>query len=104
MPIVQININNLISHAILILDTSCGSNIIKEDFISAGINISYTTILKLNKINNFPVYILGEIILILFEILIIFHIDFPISQSGILGNDFFKQIFSKIDYANSYDI
>jgi len=28
--------------------------------------------------------------------------DFPISQSGILGNDFFKQTSSKIDYAKEY--
>ncbi|KYN09077.1 hypothetical protein ALC57_18815, partial [Trachymyrmex cornetzi] len=36
---------------------------------------------------------------------VIFHIvpsDFPISQSGILGNDFFEQSSSKIDYAKGY--
>jgi len=36
---------------------------------------------------------------------IAFHIvasDFPISQSGILGNDFFKQTSSKITYAKEH--
>jgi len=28
--------------------------------------------------------------------------DFPISQSGILGNDLFKQTSSQIDYAKGY--
>ena len=48
---------------------------------------------------------LGEIILPLFGEKITFHIvssDFPISQSRILGNDFFKQISTKIDYAKGY--
>ena len=45
-----------------------------------------------------------EIILPLFGERVTFHIvsdDFPISQSGILG-DFFKQTSSKIDYAKGY--
>ncbi|KAM0730323.1 Retrovirus-related Pol polyprotein from transposon 17.6 [Formica fusca] len=87
------------------LDTGSGPNIIKENLIPEEININYTNILKLNGINNYPVYTLGEITLTLFEIPVIFHIvsnDFPISQSGILGNDFFKQTSSKIDYAQGH--
>ncbi|KYN30383.1 hypothetical protein ALC56_15310 [Trachymyrmex septentrionalis] len=51
------------------------------------------------------VYTLGEITLLLFENKVTFHIvanDFLITQSGILGNDFFKQTSSKIDYAKGY--
>jgi len=84
------------------LDTGSGSNIIKEKFIPEETNINYIKILKLNSINNYPVYTLGEIVLTLFEIPVTFHIvsnDFPIPQSGILGNDFLKQTSSKIDYA-----
>jgi len=84
------------------LDTGSGPNVIKENFTPEGININYRNILKLNGINNDPVYTLGEIVLTLFELPVIFHIvsnDFPIPQSGILGNEFFKQTFSKIDYA-----
>lgn len=43
--------------------------------------------------------------LTLFGISVSFHIvsdDFPIPQSGILGNDFFKQTSSKIDYAEGH--
>ncbi|KAM0732966.1 Retrovirus-related Pol polyprotein from transposon 412 [Formica fusca] len=87
------------------LDTGSGPNIIKENLVPEEININYTNILKLNGINNYSVYTLGEITLTLFEIPVIFHIvsnDFPISQSGILGNDFFKQTSSKIDYAQGH--
>ncbi|XP_029661948.1 uncharacterized protein LOC115234769, partial [Formica exsecta] len=48
---------------------------------------------------------MGKIMLTLFGIPVIFHIvsnDFPISQSGILGNNFFKQTSSKIDYAQGH--
>ncbi|KAM0724682.1 Retrovirus-related Pol polyprotein from transposon 412 [Formica fusca] len=87
------------------LDTGSGPNIIKENLVPEEININYTNILKLNGINNYAVYTLGEITLTLFKIPVIFHIvsnDFPISQSGILGNDFFKQTSSKIDYAQGH--
>lgn len=87
------------------LDTGSGPNIIKENFIPKNIKINYTNILKLNGINNYPVYTLGEVTLTLFGLPVSFHIvsnDFPIPQSGILGNDFFKQTFSKIDYAQGH--
>jgi len=87
------------------LDTGSGPNIIKENFISKGETIDYTKILKLNGISEYPVYTLGEITLPLFGVQVNFHIvsnDFPISQAGILGNDFFKQTSSKIDYAKGY--
>ncbi|KAL6252035.1 hypothetical protein P5V15_015016 [Pogonomyrmex californicus] len=50
-------------------------------------------------------FILSVKPLTLFKILVKFHIvtnDFPISQSGILGNDFFKQTSSTIDYAQGH--
>ncbi|KYN02838.1 hypothetical protein ALC62_06344 [Cyphomyrmex costatus] len=61
--------------------------------------------LKLNGVNKYPVYTLGEITIPLFKQDVTFHLvsdDFPISQSGILGNDFFQQTFSKIDYVKGY--
>ncbi|KYN42690.1 hypothetical protein ALC56_02890 [Trachymyrmex septentrionalis] len=87
------------------LDTDSGPNIIKEKFISRDTTVNHNNILKLNGINEYPVYTLGEINLPLFENKVTFHIvanDFPITQSGILGNDFFKQTSSKIDYAKGY--
>jgi len=86
------------------LDIGSGPNIIKEN-LPKGKIVNYTNVLKLNGINEYPVYTLGEITLPLFEKEVIFHIvsnDFPIPQSGILGNDFFKQTSSKIDYANGH--
>ncbi|KYN41487.1 hypothetical protein ALC56_04092 [Trachymyrmex septentrionalis] len=80
------------------LDTGSGPNIIKEKFISRDTTVNHNNILKLNGINEYPVYTLGEINLPLFENKVTFHIvanDFPITQSGILGNDFFKQTSSK---------
>ncbi|EFN68951.1 hypothetical protein EAG_02025, partial [Camponotus floridanus] len=85
----------------LMIDTGSGPNIIKENFKPEGIKINYRKILKLNGINDYPVYTLGEIVLTFFELPVVFHIvsnDFPIPQSGILSNEFFKQTFSKIDY------
>ena len=87
------------------LDTGSGPNIIKETFIPKGRTIDYNNILKLNGINEYPVYTLGKITLSVFGKEVIFHIvssDFPISQAGILGNDFFEQNSSKIDYAKGY--
>ena len=89
-------------HIAFMLDTGSGPNIIKENFVPTDSIINYNNILKLNGINEYPVYTLGEIILPLFKEKITFHIvasNFPISQFGILGNDFFKQTSSKIDYA-----
>jgi len=87
------------------LDTGSGPNIIKENFVPKNKTVNYNNILKLNGINKYPVYTLGESTLPLFEKEVTFHIvsnDFPISQSGILGNDFFQQTSSKIDYAKGY--
>ena len=105
VPTVQVNFCELIPQITLMLDTGSGPNIIKEHFVPSDKIINYNNILKLSGINEYPVYTLGEVVLPLFEKEITFHIvsnDFPISQSGILGNDFFKQTFSKIDYAKGY--
>lgn len=93
MPTIQVNINKTTVHTTFMLDTGSGPNIIKEDFVPKGTDVNFSNILKLNGINNYPVYTLGEITLALFDSLVSFHIvsnDFPIPQSGILGNDFFK--------------
>lgn len=87
------------------LDTGSVLNIIKENFISESKIVNYNNILKLNGINEYSIYTLGEVTLSLFGQPITFHIvsnDFPISQTGILGNDFFKQTSSRIDYAKGY--
>jgi len=60
-------------------------NIIKKNFVPKDSIVNYNNILK--GINEYPVYMLEEIILPLFGIKI--HIvpsDFPITQSGILGS------------------
>jgi len=78
------------------LDTGSGPNIIKENFIPTDSIINYNNILKLNGINEYPVYTLGEIILPLFGEKVTFHSlssNFSISQSEILGNDFFQTDF-----------
>ncbi|KYN43073.1 hypothetical protein ALC56_02512, partial [Trachymyrmex septentrionalis] len=88
----------------LMLDIGSGPNVIKETFISKDSTIDYN-ILKLNGINEYPIYTLGKMTLSVFGKEVIFHIvsnDFPISQAGILGNDFFEQNSSKIDYAKVY--
>ncbi|XP_067209984.1 repetitive organellar protein-like [Linepithema humile] len=87
------------------LDTGSGPNVVKEKYVPENTNTNHSNILKLNGINDYPVYTLGEIMLSIFEIPVKFHIvsdDFPISQSGILGNDFFKQTSSRIDYAHGH--
>lgn len=87
------------------LDTGSGPNVIKEKFVPDSTIINHDNILKLNGINDYPVYTLGEITLIIFKLPVKFHIvpdEFPISQSGILGNDFFNQTSSKIDYADGH--
>ncbi|KYN29430.1 hypothetical protein ALC57_01126 [Trachymyrmex cornetzi] len=47
--------------------TGSGPNIIKENFISRDNTVNHNNILKLNGINEYPVYTLGEITLPLFE-------------------------------------
>lgn len=87
------------------LDTGSGPNVIKEKFVPDSTIINHDNILKLNGINDYPVYTLGEITLTIFKLPVKFHIvpdEFPISQSGILGNDFFNQTSSKIDYADGH--
>jgi len=49
------------------LDNGSGPNIIKENFVSKNKTVNYNNILKLNGINKYPVYTLGEITLFLFE-------------------------------------
>lgn len=105
VPTVQAHINEIPSLITFLLDTGSDPNIIKENFVPKTTSINYTSILRLNDIKNYPVYILGEVTLNLFEAPISFHIvshDFPIPQSGILGNDFFKQTSSRIDYAQGH--
>jgi len=61
--------------------------------------VNHSNILKLNGINEYPVYTLGEITLLLFENKVTFHIvlnNFPITQSGILDNDFSKILLQKL--------
>ncbi|KYN50254.1 Zinc finger CCHC domain-containing protein 13, partial [Cyphomyrmex costatus] len=104
-PTVQIKDCKIIPHITLMLDTGSGPNVIKEKFAPKNRTVNYNNILKLNGINEYPVYTLGEITIPLFEQNVTFLLvsdDFPISQSGILGNDFFQQTFSKIDYAKGY--
>ena len=75
------------------LDTDSGPNIIKENFVRKNSIINYSSQLKLNSINEYSIYTLGEISLSFLGNKVAFHIvasDFPILQSGILGNDFFK--------------
>jgi len=105
VPTFQVSLCKPTPHLTFMLDTGSGPNIIKENFVPKGKTINYNNILKLNGINEYPVYTLGEITLPLLGKEVTFHIvssDFPISQSGILGNDFFKQTSSKIDYAKGY--
>ncbi|EFN78096.1 hypothetical protein EAI_11212, partial [Harpegnathos saltator] len=83
------------------LNTGLGSNLIKEARISGTPNLDPTHILKLNGINNSPVYTTEKITKIILGIPVDFHIisdDFPIQSCGILGNDFFQQTKDKIDY------
>ncbi|EZA50982.1 hypothetical protein X777_10413 [Ooceraea biroi] len=87
------------------LDTGFRHNIIKEHFLPRGVRINHSKLFQLNGINKFPVYTLGETALSFFNTSIVFHIvpdDFPISQAGILGNNFFVYTGSKIDYADGY--
>ena len=103
MPTVKIRINEIALPITLMLDTGSGPNIIKENLVPQTSLINYNNVLQLNGINNYPVYTLGEIILTLFDVPVTFHIvdkEFPITQSGILGNEFFTQTSSTIDYAH----
>ncbi|KYM93654.1 hypothetical protein ALC62_15745 [Cyphomyrmex costatus] len=105
VPTVKANFFGSSIDTILMLDTRSRPNIIKETFIPKNNPINCNNILKLNGINEYPVYTLGEITVPLFGKLVTFHAvpnDFPISQSGILGNDFFEQTSSKIDYAKGH--
>ncbi|KAL0111266.1 hypothetical protein PUN28_012870 [Cardiocondyla obscurior] len=105
VPTIQVKLNNQNRNATFMLDTGSGPNIIKENLISDKLKIDYGNILRLNGINDYPVYTLGRVIIPLFIKQVIFHIvskDFPISQAGILGNDFFKQTNSRIDYAEGH--
>jgi len=59
---VIVNLGKPTLHVTFMLDGS-GLNIIKESFIPKGKTINYTNILKLNGINKYLVYTLGEITL-----------------------------------------
>jgi len=54
------------------LDTGSGLNIIKEKFVPKDINVNFGNISKLNDINNYSAYTLGEITLTLFGIPVCF--------------------------------
>jgi len=56
------------------LDTGSGQNIIKDNFVSKGNTVNHSNILKLNCINEYPVYTLGEITLLLFVNKVTFYI------------------------------
>ncbi|EFN87275.1 hypothetical protein EAI_15804, partial [Harpegnathos saltator] len=76
------------------LDTGSGPNLIKEARISGTQDLDPIHILKLNGINNSPVYTIGKITKIILGIPVDLHVisdDFPIQSCGILGNDFFQQ-------------
>jgi len=66
------------------LNTGSGPNIIRKKIFYQEITLSIIIIyiLKLNGINEYPVYILENIILLCFENKVTFHIvsnDFPIT-------------------------
>ena len=87
------------------LDTGSGPNLIKEKFLSNNNTVNHNKLLQLSGINEYPVYTLGEVSLSLFGKPIIFNVvsdDLPIPQAGLLGNDFFQQTSSNIDYATGH--
>ncbi|KYN39383.1 hypothetical protein ALC56_06201, partial [Trachymyrmex septentrionalis] len=63
---VEANLCKSIPVVTLMLDTGSGPNIIKETFIPKSSTIDYNNILKLNGINEYPVYIFGKITLSVF--------------------------------------
>jgi len=85
MLTVQIKLCNSAPNVTFMLDTGSRLNIIKENLVPKSKIVNYTNVLKLNGINENPVYTLGEITLPLFEKEVIFHIvsnDFPIRYIG----------------------
>ena len=82
---VQVNLYKSESHITFILNTGFGLNIIKENFVPKDSIINYNNVLKLKKkidINEYSVYILGEIFLPFLRNKVAFHIvvsNFPIS-------------------------
>jgi len=63
VPTVQVNLCKLTPHMTFMLDTGSWPNIIKENFVPKGKTVNYNNILRLNDINKYPVYTLGEITL-----------------------------------------
>jgi len=74
------------------LDTGSGPNIIKENFVPKGKPVNYDNILKLNGINEYPVYTLGKITLpllgkeVTFHIVMIFQFHNPAYWATIFSN------------------
>ena len=83
-----------------LLDTGASRNIIKENFLPPDADILRDDILKLKGIGEGVTYTLGYINIPTFGVMTTFHVvpsNFPITQSGILSADFFKDNSAKIN-------
>ena len=84
------------------LDTGASRNIIKENFLPPDADILRDDILKLKGIGEGVTCTLGYINIPTFGVMTTFHVvpsNFPITQSGILSADFFKDNSAKINFA-----
>ena len=86
----------------LLLDPGASKNIIKENYLPPDADILRDDILKLKGIAEGVTYTLGYINILTFGVITTFHVipsNFPITQSGILLADFFKDNSVKINFA-----
>jgi len=72
VPTIQIKLCEFTLYITFMLNTDSRPNIIKENFISRDITVDHNNILKLNGINEYPVYSWRNTLL-LFENKVIFH-------------------------------
>ena len=84
------------------IGTGARSNLIKQKAVKTSVKINKFECLKLTGINEHLVFTLGQITINIFGYLTTLNIipnEVPIGHDGILGSEFFRNNYEKINYA-----
>ena len=87
----------------MMIDTGAARNLIKQKVPKPEVQINSQNVLKLTRINDLPLYILGQVKINIFGYPTIFNIipnEVPVEEDGVLGSKFFQDNSLSINYTS----
>ena len=87
------------------IDTGAARNSIKQKVLNPEVPINSQNVLKLEGIDDLPLYTLGQVKINIFGYPTIFHItpnEVPVEEDGVLGSEFFQDNNVNINYTSKY--